>query len=540
MSGNIINHGFFDPFRENRLVFREKAGEAPKKKRKTPEQIRKDTRALLERLSGDPFAQTEEKKKKPRPRTHTDTQRHTREAYEPRPYYPESVRIAERAVALSGRREAKETRLMQGVHENLYRQYMNPSFMMHLQAQPGELPKKIYPILDLIMQHPDDFDYVSKGHGVLHIVKRKPFKGRPSVIQDNFLVVMEGGAGSITRVRNGSFDKPLKLGDKIPWISNDQFNRDLPLYNKLWNTTVSNYLLAGGYREWARSDQTPEGYKKLKARMYQEVGIKEKEVVEIYVAMNILFPQRFVDLVRARNLGWELTDPRVKRILDTQPYQGKTYEDITTHGYGKNGKLRITVLADPDNPGIYLMYTQSTRYQPLRVNMLGQVMRQAKDGSWAPDARYEDNVRRRYYYRENGGKNKDLLHPDPSKKEVGDTTITAEERARMEHAETESKTGSKTDKEVADMYDLIEKRQKVDAVLYTSKDLAKLEHITLYLLTDAQKRDPKVLALIAKKMAQRDYKWFRQGIKRTLDHEDLPILRADRNAYVAGVLGVAL
>jgi len=541
MFKDLKNHELFNFFEENRLVFIQ---EAPRKKRpgKSPKQIREETADRLAKLHSEDLFGIEEDEKKPGLATHTDKQRHTRETYEPKPYYQESVDTARRAVALSGRREARETALIQGVHENLYTQYMNPGFMMYLHAQPGKLLEKLYPVLDLIMKHPDDFEYVSKGGEILHIIKKKPYKGRPKAIDDNFLVVMEGGEGNITRVQNGSFDAELKEKGKIPWVSNDSFNKKLPLYNKMWSSAQKAHATAAGYSDWYFNDGTVSGFAALQKRTFESMAKEEHELKELYVAMNILFLQRFTDLIAARGLQWEGEDAGIQVVVDAQKKQGKTFEDITVHGRGEGGQLFAVVLADPNVEGLYLIHTSSTRRNPIRVNLKGQVMRRAADGSWKPDVRYTDNVRRNYYYREDKGANKDLL--------TADTELTDEEKKRMADAEGEDTPPRKNDsaeerakdsetvKEVERMYALIEEREKVDVVLFKEKDAELLQRIMIYLLP-TQKKGELAMEYIANFGNRKKRQWLRNGIKRTLDNEDVPKVDGNRNRKVGEMLGIA-
>lgn len=528
MPENFKNEGQYHFFGENRLVFikprdsrgnRTERSEVPgKKSPKTPQEILTQTTTMLERLKADPFAPREGQA----PNTHTNTRVHTREATPPKPYYKKSVEAAERAVKLSGRREARETLLMQGVHENLYRQYMNPGFMMHLRVQPGGLPEKIYPALDLIMKYPDAFEYNSQGGNILHIVKKRPYNKQPSAIADNFLVVMEGGEGDISRVRSNNFDADLKSNGRLPWVSNAEFANNLGLYNKMWTSEHVKYLHGGEYQKWATSGRPPEGWSKIFRGSFEKIDPAMKE---IYVAMNIDFPQRFVDLVASRGLAFEQNDPRVKDVIERQKTQGKTYEEITRDGYGSMGKFKISVLADPELPGVFQIYTLNYTRNPLRVSAEGYVLRQDENGVWATDPRYTDGVRRNYYYRENGGKNKDLL--------TADTELPADDRKRMEDAEKESDDKSPTAERVRRMYELIEKREKVDKALYAETVLAKLHEVTMYLLPANQQADYYYNYV----KSVDDPLWHKDGAKRILDSD---VLKFDetRNNGVARILGV--
>lgn len=511
-------------FAEKRLIFigprdreRTGSGEVPPGERLTGEEIRKRTAERLARLrAGKPPADRVEVPASVRP-THTRADIHTREEEEPAPDYAESGEAADKGLKMSGKLEAKETLLLQGVHENLYTQYMNPAFMMHLRME--GLSDKVYPILDLIMRHPYDFEYKPQGGEILHIVKKEPKDKMSADIADNFLVVMETSEGHISKVRNDAFEKDLKVNDKLPWMANEEFKRNLVLYNQRWGSEHARYLYAEEYQKWDKAGRPASEWPAIFKNSFEPISDAMKD---IHVAMNIDFPQHYVDLVTRRNLTFEQTDPRVADVVARHVGQGKTYDNITKNGYGPSGMLHISVMADPVLPDVYQIYTTNFIRNPLRVNGMGYIMRQADDGSWDIDPRYKENVRRDYYSK-NPEARVDL--------ELADIT-------RMNETEQKNTANSPTAVRETQINALVVRREKVDREMWKGEDevpTSKLQEIAIYLLPPHQ-QTPHHHAYIK---ASNDRVWLRKGAKSILD-TDVPRLDGSRNDYVAGLLGITL
>lgn len=501
------NHGEFEFFAEKRLIFQ-------KTKPSTSPSVDPVNKSLS-RLEANVQMMEDRKPLTPSTsvaaETQTDVNNHSRTSKLSKRLSEKSAAIAERRDALNGKLEAKETKLMQEVHESLYTEYMNPGFMIHLRMK--GLADKVIPVLNLIMEHPGDFDYNIVG-GNKHITKLTPYKGRPSVISDDFLVIIEK-RGRILKVRNKDANEDFGKGSKDPWKSNAEFNKKMGLYHERWNSEYTRYL---SYRDENDPQDKEDAFKNI-----------EGWLKNIIVALNIDFPQRFVDKVAIRGLNFEQTDGRVRDILSVQSRQGKNYEDLVKPADASAGipdKWLIWVLTDPNLPGLYQIHTYNYEHNPLVVDRMGHIMQQDTNGKWVPDARYGESVRRKYYR-----DNKRARDADPN--------LTYEDKIRMHdlnQQEFPAATGppSPAAEKARKIAEFIAKRQIVDEALFNESPEVSLETLRNIAKRIATKQGPKFRSKIDGITNPRQLK---NGIKGVLDL-DMPTLDETRNTLVANILGV--
>jgi len=511
------NHGEFEFFAEKRLIFGKSKKPSGSPSKKPSSKGLRNINAIWKEISG-------RKPLTPSPSTpaNTDVNRHTRTSEKPKYLNKKSAEDAERRDALNGKLEARETKRMQEVHESLYTEYMNPAFMMHLRMK--GLADKVIPVLNLIMEHPGDFDYKVVG-GNKHITKLKPYKGRPSDISDDFLVIIEKG-GRILEVCNKdakwtpekNVNKDFRNGGKALWKPNAEFNGKMGLYHKRWNSEYNRYL---SYRDEDDLQDREDAFKNI-----------EGWLKNIIVALNIDFPQRFVDKVNIRQLNFEQTDGRVRDILSIQSRQGKNYEDLVKPADASAGipdKWLIWVLTDPNLPGLYQIYTYNYEHNPLVVDSMGHIMHQDTNGKWVPDARYSESVRRKYYR-----DNKKVREADPN--------LTAEDKARMDRLDIEegftavTGTPSLSADKARKIAEFTAKRQKVDNALFSNSPevpLKTLQDIAKQISTNQSSEYLKQFDGI------KDPKRLQNGIKGVLNL-DIPTLNETRNNLVATILNVTL
>lgn len=545
MFEDLKKHEEFDFFAENRLVFREPKGkkkpsETAKKKPLTAMQARARAMKLLEKLRGETFAdKPDEDKPKDQPtRTHTQD-RHTRTVTKPEPYYPESVKKAQEAAELEGLMNSKETNKMQIVHDNLYRQYINPAFMMHLKAK--GYSEKVFPLLNMVMEQPNKFEYRSKGNNVLHIVRREPYTkptDKKDEIPKDFLVVMEGKQGSISQV--GKIE--LKVNGKIPWISNEKFNKDSEIYSGRRSNEFRQYLWGWGryidpqtkklktewgpgrieYQEagWRRG--TPERKAEWKKQKRKAAESVSRPIKEIHLNMNVEFPKRFVDLVKSRNLDFEMNDPQVEDIIDVQSTNWKSYKEL----YEEPNQPKMMVVPHPTEKGIYKIMTREYDHNSLHIDVDGYILRPPEDGSskWKRDPRYDEAVRRKYY-----------RHKDHQKAKVDLDPV---EKKRMEDTDNKEKLGSSTVERAKKIDDFILRREAVDKKVYSKRTRIEDLRRTAIAIQDPNKS----AAFNARRAAiigRANRKQLREEIKVTLDG-DLGIPDETRNDIAARELGVPL
>jgi len=492
----------FEFFDEKRLVFverpqREKprGSEPPKYREGASEGLEGDIEKQLAELKGGVQPLT--------PKGYHRERRATRRITEPEPYYPGVDEMVEKALKLGEHMDKKEVLDMQAYHQNLYRQYMNPAFMLYL-SQIGKT-EAVYPYLDQIMENPEYFQYVNKGDDRIEIKKRKPFSKDMGEdfksIPKDFLVVMETKEGHITQV--GKLN--LKKGSDIPWISNEEYNKSMPIFRDRWESDEYRLKYTNYHERIANLPVTePERTNAWNEWMDSSTEDIGEPLKKLYYIDNILFPQRLIDMVKARNLGFEMEDPQFKEFMKYQKDQGTTYEEITLK---KDEKLQVLVIADPNIKGAYAIYNRSgvNRTTPLRVNAEGYILKQREDGSWAPDARYHQAVRRRYYEK----------YPDAmvdlgekEKKDLEKTTKLVEDKAK-----DQEKVAEQMRKKEA----LREKRKKVDAALKDVK-IEKLREVAKEIGKESE--DPEKIKERNETIDGLDEATLRAGIKEILDKEE--------------------
>ncbi len=518
------NHWEFDFFADKRLVFQKaKPSRRPLTSKKALSRIERRLKKLQERKPITPSVGI----------TNKDVNRHTRTSELSKPLDKKSADIAERRDALDGKLEARETKRMQEAHESLYTEYMNPAFMIHLRMK--GLADEVIPVLNLIMEHPGDFDYKIVG-GNKHITKLKPYKGRPSAISDDFLVIIEKG-GRILKVRNKdakwkpekNVDEDFGKGGKDPWMSNAEFNKKMGLYDEQWTSEHSRHLYNREYQEWEANGRQPPGkYEELLRKSFDNI---HGSLQNIHVAMDIDFPQRFVDKINIRNLQFENDNEQVKEILRVHPTQGKTYEDITRRAYDSpdyEGQWNIWVLTDPALPGLYQIYTERYEQNPLVVDLMGHIMHQDTNGKWVPDARYGESVRRKYYR-------------DNKKAREADPNLTDEDKKRMDELDLEEfpvGTGapSAAAERARKIAEFTAKRQTVDEALFEESPEVTLETLRKIAKKIATDQGPEFRSKID---GITDPRQLKNGIKGVLDL-DMPTLDERRNKLAASILGISL
>lgn len=324
---------------------------------------------------------------------HTD-RKDTRTVTKPDETHPESEEIARRPSTLEGKMDLDEIERMQSLHEEVYEQYVNPAFVQYLK-QTG-LSDKVYPSLDLLMRHPDDFDYIDKGNHRIEVVKRRPHNEARKHIPDKFLVVMEGANKEVTKVN----DTDLKMPNgNIPWQSNPAYNKQMHLYRTRFNSEYSRHRDSGWHAKLRNLNTLaePQRTREWRNMLLGPYANVSEPIKAHYELENIDFPKRFVDLVEARNFAFEINDPRFQDVRRHEQLQGETYDEITRQGYGPNGMLQVIVTPDPYNSGVYQIYTREMRAHPLRVNKKGFILTQQSDGRWAPDQHSHNGAKTKYF-----------------------------------------------------------------------------------------------------------------------------------------------
>lgn len=434
------NHQVLTLFAEARLSFK-KPKKGPKSAPSDAE-MEKSAADLLAKLRGE----VEEKKgggKAPES-THTDKRRHTRRIEPVEKRYDISKEEAEKIVKLKGTMESLEVKRMQASHEKIYEHYINPAFITYVE-QIGKADE-VFGALDMVMKHPYGLSYRSSNDNRVEIVKRSPYNDANKEIPNDFKIVLETSAGHITHV--AGVDLKTKEGE-IAWVESEKYTKDMRNYRE-------RYMVEWG-RYWVDSG--------VEAKDSFE-GISD-DMKRLHVLHNIEFPKRFVAMVQARGLDFELNDSRFKDIVDHQKKQGKTFDEITKEGYGAGGKLKLMVVADPKLDGVYQIWTRtnSLRKEPVRVSKEGYMLQQDANGYWKPHPRYDQAVRYGYY-----AKNEAVMDNLVAKEK-------AEVEGGMKAAEVEEKKREAAEK-------IRQRQEKVIAAL-DKADLAKLKETSNELLAVA-------------------------------------------------------
>jgi|GEM_PF-6243389 len=480
---------------EKRLVYKD----PEKPKPPTEKELLDSTAGLLRQLQAQVATRPGTTPAPDRQTYHTE-RRDTRMLVEPPKNDPDAVKQTGEALALGGYLSKKEVENMQSTQNHLYEHYMNPAFMLYLQRRGGGLYEKVYTALDLVLKNPYEFEYVpaTGNQQKLEIVKRRPYKSNG--IPNDFKIVLETADGYITNV-NGDNLKGAGSED-IPWMPNSEYNKKMKDYLEQWQIGQHNKRLGSRYKAWkANGSQPPEEGEKIRMDSFTSVPADLKT---IHVLNNIKYPERFIALVQARNLGWEATDPRYVSFLEHQKQQGKDYEDIT-----KNNKLFVMVVADQELEGVYQIWTSKNdeeRTEPLRVTKEGFMLENLGGPAsprWVKDRRYTDALQNRYYKQNPDAKKK--LSPEERKEQEDRETKEKERKEEEERKAQEAKDkldkakGRRTEVDTAmENADLPALRAAAKAIpIRESGDEARQKNI------DAEK-DPNKLRITIKKALDND------------------------------------
>lgn len=309
------------------------------------------------------------------------------------PNHSESGEIAKEAVAMQGYLSPTEVTRMQTVHEDLYEQYLNPGMMHHL-IQTGQT-NATYAALNLVLQYPYAFEYQEKKYGRVEIVKRRPYTEENEDIPDSFKVVIETRGGYLTEA--GGLDLTGAKGTP-PWMEHKEYNRQMVHYRARFENAYQQHGDWDTYYDVDENWPEPQRMQKLLDLLVAPYEKIVPEMQIIYKVENVDFPRRLVQLIEARQLGFEINDPRFRDLKYHQEHQGTTYEEITRQRYEPHNKLQLVVIADPEMEGIYAIYTRGNyEGEPLRVTRQGYMLTRNQEGNWVIDPRYTDAVKRKYY-----------------------------------------------------------------------------------------------------------------------------------------------
>lgn len=411
-------HGEFEFFAEKRLIFG-----GPETPSEAPDD---DLTAMLNQLRSDIDSDINQDKKgyggrpkrppEKRPPTPTHTTRADTRALPPEQErnHKDTTELVLDKVRLNGKLPSEEVNRMQAVNQNLHEQYMNPAFMHHLQ-QKG-LSDKVYPALDRVISHPDHFRYSTLPDGTLQITKKTPETAENKDVDDQFLIELKTKHGSIARVRTSADpedDIDLETKGKIDWMNNVEYNTQMANYRERF---LNEYKQGMNREEYKKLKKKRRKYKAegkdttaLEQRMmylwvepYEDI---DESMQKIYELENIQLPNRLLDIIGARGLPFEQTDPRIDRLRDRMTKQGKDYEEITKKRYRPDYKLQVMVIKHPEVEDAYLIYMKpkdknedwDAESNKISISAEGYLLMQDADGNWIVDPRYDDYIRRQYY-----------------------------------------------------------------------------------------------------------------------------------------------
>ncbi|MBN2306894.1 hypothetical protein JXD20_02815 [Candidatus Peregrinibacteria bacterium] len=405
MSEDYKKYETIEFFKEKYLVFRDKEKPPP-----TAAEVETGADQLLAKLR----AKVDSNKKRPRKQRGGETaKKHptpvhtrradTREMYQPPARYEKSVEIAQQTVKLKGKMSPFEVRLMQAVHTNLYEQYMNPAFMHYLEQR--GLTGQVYPVLERVIAHPEHFEYRSLGNNTVHIVKRRPETEDNADIPKDFVIVLKTKAGSIAKVNKVSLE--TEEGG-IEWQTNEEYNQQMEHYRKrFWseyNQKLPNEYWELDARQVYSEEEATEVYNRMAELMLKPYEKISQEMQVIFEMENITFPNRLLALIDARELPFEMNDPRIVNLRERMTKQGKNYTEITQQRDAPHNKLQVIVIQHPEVKGAYQIFMKPDNLEDynneeykISVSKEGYLLIQDESGKWEVDPAYDDIVWRNYY-----------------------------------------------------------------------------------------------------------------------------------------------
>lgn len=299
--------------------------------------------------------------------------------------HQDTVEMVHETVKLNGQISPEEVARMHAARDDIFETYINPGFMHHMQ-QTGRTPE-VYDALNLVIRSRHGFEYKEGPLGRIEIVKRRPYTEANENVPDDFSLVVETRGGYLTNLNGRDMTDETSIP---PWMSAEEYNRRMPDYRERFWNEYSQHKDVKAYRHAKRT--MPRGPARNRRLIELLVEPYEKVSPEMQVTFkfeNVDFPQHLVDLMEARNLDFEMQDPRFADLRHHVALQGRTYEDITKYRYPPHNRLQLLVTADPELEGVYQLHTRgNTDQEPLRVNLKGYMLNQQSDGTWEADPRY--------------------------------------------------------------------------------------------------------------------------------------------------------
>ncbi len=263
---------------------------------------------------------------------------------------------------------------MQSSQEAIYRHYINPAFVMFLEASGADVRGKRKDLVDkalkIAMEYPYFLEYIDKGNNVTEIRKRKVVPGDDpeqvrkimSEIPDDFLIKIEKEGGYITQVGDDVLVNTMK--ESIPWVDGEYAER----YNNLqWprlkndmgrevakqkmifrkNQAERKELDKGKPKEQLAKERTERITDIFRAILESPSGDVKNDVRMIWMEI----PKRVKEMFDARNKLWKIDTEQYKiYCLDTM-VKGtpKDYEAMVDL-FLKTGHTQGYVLISPEDP----------------------------------------------------------------------------------------------------------------------------------------------------------------------------------------------
>lgn len=314
----------------------------------------------------------------------------TRDVEAPKTYYKESVDLARKRDILEGQMSAEELQLMEDYHQSIYQHYLSPAFGFRLKQE--GIANEVYGAFLKVMKTPEDFRYTMVDEDRLEVRFRDP----ETPEEGGFRLIFEGPSKGLVQVNNIDVRKVIENDVARP--HEDSMTGQIGALMKRFDTA---YKRGVQWDKFDRKiDQAPT--EDEKDQLYLEQFFDSyrnvpEELKEIHEYMNIDFPRHLVEMIEARGLDFELSDPKFVDLKKSLERQGDNYQEITEDQWKTESKLQVMVTPSSSQEGVYVIWTRNNYKNPLLVSKDGKIMKETSSGAYVEDANYEKILSREYY-----------------------------------------------------------------------------------------------------------------------------------------------
>lgn len=315
-----------------------------------------------------------------------------------RPENPATYEAIKRAEQLEGLMTREQLESMQNTHEVISSHYMDPAFMLSIDALRGHPvldSDEVYTALNTILANPYAFDYsYNAGTQITQVRKRAgtSFAEVPDVSLTIKKGVIDEVDGKSLRGPNGNYP-----WDGIDYQSRMQRYKDRFDYE--WSQGVYPEFYAGPWRTIQDETARNQVYTEMQMEAFRRVS---PQMQETYLHNNVTIPLRLIQLIEARHFDFETQNPEFRALTSYKAHlemlKGlsieQAYERITQN---RDQDLKLLVVSHPSIPDAYIIGMRDHPNDTLVVHKNGYLMYENASGIWVPYPQYGAKLTQDYF-----------------------------------------------------------------------------------------------------------------------------------------------